>query len=336
MSISFSNFTRRAVLGCAGATLAQAAGLAGAQPAARGKALRFGLFTARDREKMLDDWKPFMSLLSRATGREVEAVAANEADIVTAFKAGELDLAWLGNVPALELVESGVGAVFAQIVTKEGLSDYASVIAVPTASKFQTLDDVLAQAGRLRLAIGDKGSVSGYLVPLYYAFAKRRVNSPEKVFQKITTGSARQNLTALAGAEADVGVSNTVEIGFLKAANSDLLKKFRVVWTSPLIPQSPLVWNNSLPADLRRKVQDFCASFGKKSPDELVALNRVHLGGFKISKNRQLVPIADIQMFLEWQKINNIPATSADEKRLAVEAVAKRGSRLEMLLKMEK
>ena len=336
MSISFGNFTRRAVLGCAGATLAQAAGLANAQPAARGKALRFGLFTARDREKMLDDWKPFMALLSRATGREVEAVAAAESEIVTAFKAGDLDLAWLGNVPALEVVESGVGAVFAQIVTKEGLSDYASVIAVDAASKFQTLDDVLAQAGKLRLAIGDKGSVSGYLVPLYYAFAKRRVNSPEKVFQKITTGSARQNLMAIGSAEADVGVSNTVEIGFLKASKSELLKKFKVVWTSPLIPQSPLVWNIGLPADLRRKIQDFCASFGKKSPEELVALNKVHLGGFKVSKNRQLVPIADIQMFLEWQRINNLPAQSPEEKRKGVEAVAQRGSRLEMLLKMEK
>jgi phosphonate transport system substrate-binding protein len=331
-----SSLTRRAMLACAGAALAQGAGLARAQPVARAKALRFGLFTARDREKMLEDWKPFMTLLSRAAGREIEAVAGTEAEIVTAFKAGELDLAWLGNVPALELVESGVGAVFAQIVTKEGLSDYASVIAVPAASKFQTLDEVLAQAGRLRLAIGDKGSVSGYLVPLYYAFAKRRVNSPEKVFQKITTGSARQNLAALAGAEADVAVSNTVEIGFLKAANSELVKKFRVVWTSPPIPQSPLVWSNALPADLRRKVQDFCVSFGKKAPEELVALNKVHLGGFKASKNRQLIPIADIQMFLEWQKINNIPATSAEEKRQSVEAVARRGSRLEMLLKMDK
>ena len=328
---------RRALLRHFVATLAAVTGCADSRatpPRNRDDRLRFGLFTARDKEKMLADWKPFMTLLSTAIGREVEAFAATEGEIVAAFKDGAVDLAWLGNVPALDLVESGVGAVFAQVVTKDGESGYSSIMAAGSASPLQSLDDVIERAPKLRLAIGEKKSVSGYLVPLYYAFAKRRINDPTKVFRAVASGSSRQNLVSVSRGEADVGISNTEEIRFLAVTQPDVVKKLKVIWTSPEIPQSPLVWSTRLPPDLRRKVQDFCTAFGTKGPDQAAALRMINLSGFKRSKNQQLVPIADIQMFLEWQRVNNLAGVSPEERQRHVEAIAKRGSKLELLLKI--
>ena len=79
-----------------------------------------------------------------------------------------------------------------------------------------------------------------------------------------------------------------------------------MIWTSPEIPQSPLVWSNSLPLPVKRQVRRFVTGYGKSSEAERKVLLQVNeLSGFRKSSNRQLITISDLEMFNERLKLWN-------------------------------
>lgn len=298
--------------------------------------LVFGLISPRAAEQTRANWAPFVKRLGGAVGQAVDLrVYEAQAQLVKAFIAGEIDVAWMGNVPALEVVESGAGAVFAQMVTKDGSFGYKSVLVVPKDAKAQSLGDVLAQAKGLRFSDGEPKSTSGFLVPLYFAFQKSGINDTKAVFKEVSTGSHQQNLKKVAQGEVDVATANNEEVAFFMRDFPELGQRVRVVWESPLIPQSPLLWRASLPAESKRRIRNFVVNFGAGGADEKQILEAVNsLSRFRPSSNLQLVPIADLEMFKARQAINNDKQLSPAERAQRIDEVIKRGSRIELRLKL--
>ena len=70
------------------------------------------------------------------------------------------------------MVDRANGEVFAQTTAPDGSKGYYSCLIVNRKSPLQNLDDMFAQASRLRFSNGDPNSTSGFLVPGYYVFAK--------------------------------------------------------------------------------------------------------------------------------------------------------------------
>ena len=68
------------------------------------------------------------------------------------------------------------------------------------------------------------------------------------------------------------------------------LEQIRILWTSPLIPRDPLVWRKDLPADLKKKIQDFMVTYGKDEREKEILKNMYRLAGFKASSDAQLLP----------------------------------------------
>src|SRR5437899_2434896 len=117
-------------------------------PAAFGQvpphALTFGVIAPRAADQMKEAWRPFVERLGTSLRAPVDLRVYGESrDLVAAFKKGDIDFAWMGNAPALEVVEAGAGAVFAQMVTKDGNHGYNSVLVASWSSKLRTLNDVL-------------------------------------------------------------------------------------------------------------------------------------------------------------------------------------------------
>ena len=297
--------------------------------------LVFALITPRAAEQTRANWAPFVDRLAGALAQPVDLrTFSDQAELVAAFKRGDVDLGWMGNGPALEVVESGAGAVFAQMVTKDGSTGFHSVLVVPADSKLGSLADALGDAKRLHFADGDPKSASGHLVPSYFAFQKNGVNDVRAIFKRVSNGSHQGNLKAVAQGEADIATANNEELQFFAKEFPALAKQVRVIWESPLIPQSPLVWKTSLAAALRRRILQFTTTFGAQ-PDERQVLERLNnLSGFRQSSNRQLVTVADLEMFKARQAINNDPALSAAERAKRIEATIQRGSRLDLKLKL--
>lgn len=311
---------------------------ANAQPAsanrlASGK-LVFGLIAPRGVEATVANWRAFADSLSARLKVPVELVATpNYKELVESFKAGQIDIAWLSNVPALEVVESGAGSVFATTVDSKGRSSYRSVLIVHKDSKLQSLKDVMQSGSGLVFGDGDVKSTSGHLVPLYYAFVQSKVNDPAALFKEIKTGNFKANATRVAQREVDVATNNDVEMGFFRDEQPQLAAQLRVIWTSQDIPQSPLVWRRDLPPTLKRQILQHFTSYGSTEAERKALQQANDLSGFKKSSNRQLVTVADLEMFSAWRKLwseHDLPAADKKQKELEL---AKRGSRLELMLR---
>jgi phosphonate transport system substrate-binding protein len=304
-----------------------------AKPLAAPSKVVFGLITPRNAEQTLKSWTPFLERMSKSLGVTAEAKTyAQQGDLVTDFKAGKVDFAWMGNVPAIEVVEARVGAVFGQLVVK-GQYAYRSLLVTHQSSAIRTLDDILKSKGTYVFGDGDLKSTSGHIVPRYFAFAKKGVNDVDAMFKEIKRGSHIDNLNRVAKKEVDFATNNTTELDLFKTNNPELAKDIRVVWESPDIPESPLVWCLALPVDFRKKVQDFIVAFGKDDEEKAILKDMNNLTAFRKSGNSQLLNVADIEGFNARQRLINDTTLSAAERATKIEEVIKRGSKLEFLLK---
>ncbi len=293
----------------------------------------FGLITPRNAEQTAKSWAPFLERMSQVIGVPVEGKTyAQQGDLVNDFKRCSVDFAWVGNVPAIDLVEAGVGAVFGQLVVK-GQFAYRSLLITHSSSPLRSLDDVLKSKGSYVYGDGDVKSTSGHIVPRYFAFAKKGVNDPDALFKEIKRGSHIDNLNRVVKKEVDVATNNTTELDLFKTANPEAAKDIRVVWESPDIPESPLVWRLALPLEFRKKVQDFIVSYGKNDEEKAVLKDMNNLTSFRRSGNSQLLNVADIEGFNARQRLVNDASLNAPERASKMEEVIKRGSRLEFLLK---
>lgn len=297
--------------------------------------LVFGLISPRAPEETRANWGPFAKRLGVAAAQAMELrVYTTQGELVKAFMAKEIDIAWMGNVPALEIVENGIGEIFAQMVSQDGSVGYKSILIAHRDSPIQSLEQLLQQAKSLRFSDGDPKSTSGYLVPLYFAFHKSGINNAKSIFQSVEVGSHQQNLAKVAQGTVDIATTNNEELAFFQRDFPDLAQNVKPVWESPLIPQSPLLWKTSLSPELKKAIQKFVLGFGASSPEEkriLLAVNG--LSRFRASSNRQLVPIADLEMFKARQAIHNDKTLSDSERLQRIDQAIERGSRLELRLK---
>ncbi|MES2941647.1 MAG: phosphate/phosphite/phosphonate ABC transporter substrate-binding protein [Pseudomonadota bacterium] len=328
---------RRAFLGWAGAAACVAcpkvAFAAFPAQAASQVPLVFGLFPARDPKKMLTDWQPLFELLSKEIGRPVEGRVADETELVAGIKAGIVDIAWMGNVPALALVEEGAGAVFARILSERGEAAYSSILVASAAGPVSSLKDALRLAPTLNVAFGEKRSFSGYAVPRYYALVRSGVRQdPGLVFKTMQYGSHRQNMASVATGKVQLATSNSEEYRLLQEKDAREAAKLRVVWRSVDLPQSPLVWSARLPREMRARVSRFFWSMDASTGQLPDALKAIRLGGFQKSSNRQLIPVVDVQMFLEMELAMQGLQTQAQRKTVLAD-ISRRSSRIEMQLK---
>ena len=203
----------------------------------------------------------------------------------------------------------------------------------PASSPIKNVDDLIAGKGKYVFSDGDLRSTSGHVVPRYFAFAKRGVNDPDALFKEVKRASHLDNLNRVAKGEVDLATNNTTELDIFKQANPDLAKNIRVIWESPDIPESPLVWRLALPLATRKKAQDFIVSFGKTGEEKQMLREMNNLTGFRKSSNLQLVPIADLEMFNTRQRLSNDKGLNAEERTQKIDEAIRRGTRLEMLLK---
>lgn len=84
---------------------------------------------------------------------------------------------------------------------------------------------------------------------------------------------------------------------------------------SPLIPRDPLVWRKDLPADLKKKIQDFMVGYGKDEREKEILKNMYRLAGFKASSDAQLLPIRQLELFKDRLKFENDANMSEPDKK---------------------
>lgn len=298
-------------------------------------ALKFALITPRNAEQVVAAWMPLLQRLGERLGQAVVPVPVSDTrGVVAAFAAGRVDLAWVGNAAALAVVEEGHGEVFAQMRALDGRVAYQSILLTRRGSRLKAIDDVYTQAASIVYGDGEPASTSGHLVPLYYAFVRKGFAEPSALFKAVRVGNHRTNLLRAARGEVDVAASNDVELELLRHEDPRAAADLRILWTSPPIPQSPLLWRVGLAPATRRAVQQAVLQLGQNDAIERALLRQANeLAGFVRSSNRQLITVADLEMFAHWREIDNDTAMDAMQRKSRIAAITNRASRLEVLLK---
>ena len=297
-----------------GATLMAALPLAGlAQDL---KEINFGIISTESSQNLKSDWQPVLDDMAKKLGMKVNGFFASDyAGIIEGMRFNKVQVAWFGNKSAMEAVDRASGEVFAQMINADGTLGYYSHLIVHKDSPIKSLDDMLKQGKNLSFGNGDPNSTSGFLVPGYYVFSQNNIDP--KTFFKVSRGANHEsNALAVANKQVDVATNNSENLDKIKDKLPAKFNDIRVIWTSPLIPSDPLVIRKDMAEPLKGKVKEFFYNYGKGSQqekDNLYTLSK--LSSFKLSTNSQLIPIRQLELFKDRNKIDADASLAAADKQ---------------------
>lgn len=293
-----------------------AVALAGIAQASDIKELNFGIIATEKAGALRQMWEPFLDDMSKAVGVKVNGFYATDyAGIIEAQRFNKLQLAWYGNKAAIDAVDRANGEVFAQFIDLDGTPGYYSYLITHKDSGITSLDQVLKNGKDMSFGIGDPQSTSGTLVPTYYVFTQNNLD-PKTHFKVTRPSNHEGNFLAVLNRQVDVATSNSEMTQKMKEKAPEKLEQIRILWTSPLIPRDPFVWRKDLPADLKKKIQDFVVGYGKDEREKEILKNMYRLAGFKASTDAQLLPIRQLELFKERKKFEG-DANMAETDRKA-------------------
>jgi phosphonate transport system substrate-binding protein len=289
------------------------------------KEINFGIISTESSQNLKSQWQPLLEDMAKKTGYKVNAFFAPDyAGIIEGMRFGKVHLAWYGNKSAIEAVDRAGGEVFAQMVNADGTQGYYSHLLVHKDSPLKNLEDVLKNAKNLSFGNGDPNSTSGFLVPGYYVFAQNKVDA-KTAFKVVRSGNHETNALTVANKQIDVATCNSEAMDKIKDNMPQKFAELRIVWTSPLIPLDPLVMRKDLPEATKQKLKTFFYSYGQGGAQEKETLMKISkLSAFKPSTNAQLVPIRQLELFRDRNKLEADAALPAVEKQAKLAEIDKK------------
>jgi len=294
---------------------AAAIALVGVVHAAEVKELNFGIIATEKAGALKQMWEPFLDDMAKAAGVKVNGFYATDyAGIIEAQRFNKVQIAWYGNKSAIDAVDRAGGEVFVQFIDLDGTPGYYSYLITHRNSGIRSLEQVLKNGKDYSFGIGDPQSTSGTLVPTYYVFTMNNLD-PKTHFKVIRSSNHEGNFLAVLNKQVDVATSNSEMIQKMKEKSPEKLEQIRILWTSPLIPRDPLVWRKDLPADLKKKIQDFMVGYGKDEREREILKNMYRLAGFKASTDAQLLPIRQLELFKDRRKFESDANISDADKK---------------------
>jgi phosphonate transport system substrate-binding protein len=266
-----------AALAAAAALLLLSAGTARAQGwQDEVKVFRYGIMGGENAADRLTNFACFKDGLSRRLGVPVELYPASDyAGVMQGLIGDTLEAGALG--------ASGFAGIYVQdpeavepVVTQkqtDGSTGYYSVLYVRADSPYRKVEDLKGKT----LAYADPNSTSGYLVPSFEL--KRAGFDPASFFASTGfAGGHEQGVIAVLGKQYDAGVTWTSGIGdreqgytsgnLRKMVDKGALKMsdIRILWQSPLIPNTPELVRKDLPAELKAAYKQFLLELPRADP----------------------------------------------------------------------
>ena len=201
-----------------------------------------GLFQP-DKDKNDATYRPLADYLARKLGREVQLRTVDSWEgLAKSLANGETDIALLGPWGYV-LANHQAGAQAVSTILYDGLPEYYAITVTHPKSGINSLADLKGKT----FAFGDKGSTSGYLIPLHHMM--QQGIEPEKYFSKVIHTSHQAIETQVtqgaldAGADYNRNRNAMIEQGLIKAENS------KIIWTSAPLPNDAVAVRQGLAAD---------------------------------------------------------------------------------------
>ena len=249
--------------------------------------LGVGLFQP-DREKNDATYRPLANYLSAKLNRPVELRTVDSWEgLAKSLSNGETDLALMGPWGYV-LANHQAGAQVISTILYDGKPEYFAIMITHPNSGINSPADLKGRT----FAFGDKGSTSGYLIPLHYLM--QQGITPEGYFSKVVHTSHQAIETQVtqgvldAGADYNRNRNAMIEQGLIKPELS------KIIWTSAPLPNDAFAVSKALSGDtaLIKQLQNALNGVGealKTQPNLLPA----HYTGFVSRDNAFYKPIRD-------------------------------------------
>ncbi|MBK0124791.1 phosphonate ABC transporter substrate-binding protein [Pantoea sp. S61] len=190
----------------------------------------------------------------------IQGLLGNKIDMVLSMSPASYASVYLQNPKAVDVV----GIV---VDDKDGSQGYHSVVIVKADSPYKKLEDLKGKS----FGMADPDSTSGFLMP-NQAFKKEFGGTVDDKYNNtfssvIFSGGHEQDILGVLNGQFEGAVTWTSMIGdydkgytsgafgrMMRMDQPDLMKKIRIIWQSPLIPNGPILVSNNLPADFKQKL----------------------------------------------------------------------------------
>ena len=246
-----------------------------------------GLFQP-DKEKNDVTYRPLAQYLSQKLGRPVELRTVDTWEgLAKSLANGETDIALLGPWGYV-LANNEARAQVVSTILYDGKPEYYAIMITHPDSGIKTVADLKGKT----FAFGDKGSTSGYLIPLHF-FMQKGID-PETFFSKVLYTKHQAIETQVTAGQLDAGADYNrnrnamIEAGLIKADRST------IIWQSAPLPNDALALSHRLSLDKNfvTKIQAALEDIGSALKVDPTLLPP-HYTGFVSKDNSFYKPIRD-------------------------------------------
>jgi len=261
---------------------------------AQGAPLKLGVGMFQpDREKNDATYRPLAQHLAQRLGRPVELRTVDSWEgLAKSLANGETDIALMGPWGYV-LANHFADAQVVSTILYEGKPEYFALIVTHPGSGLDSVQDLIGPKGRGRsFAFGDKGSTSGYLIPLHF-FMQQGID-PEKHFARVIYTKHQAIQTQVTAGQLDAGADYNrnrnamIEQGLIQAERS------RIIWQSAPLPNDAVAVRAALFKDKAfvKRLQDALVDVGPllKTQGDLLPARYT---GFLSTDNAFYKPIRD-------------------------------------------
>ena len=220
------------------------------------KEINFGLIPVAGTSSIEKEFGPLAKHLEQKLGIKVNMkMSSDYAGVITGMAHNHIDVAYYGPKSYVEAALRANAEAIVIEVGKDGTAGYRGIIISQKASNLKTLEELKGKTW----AFTDPQSTSGTLVPLVM-FSKKEID-PDKYFSKVIySGSHEASILSVKAGKVDAASTN--DLDFNRGLGQHWEKDdFNIIWTSDLIPGSPMAVRKDLPESLKKALQDAFISF---------------------------------------------------------------------------
>lgn len=246
---------------------------ANATPANWPKKVRIGLIPTEGGADIITRFKPLINHLESVLGIEVEGKSASDyAGIITAMSHKHIEFAYFGPKSYTDAANKANAQAVALEMGESGQKGYYGVIISKKGSGIKTLE----QAKGRGFAFNDPNSTSGYLVPMVLFKRDLKVD-PNKYFKHVKwSGSHGASILGVKNGTIEVASTNDIDLRRMAEKGQVSNDEFNILWTSDLIPGSPMCVRGDLPESLKAAYAGALMMFNS----DKMGLQKLQIGGY--------------------------------------------------------
>jgi phosphonate transport system substrate-binding protein len=250
-----------------------------------------GLIPVEGGADVVERFEPLGKHLEAELGIDVELRSATSyAGVITAMANDQVDFAYFGPKSYVEASNRANAEALVMELNEDGKAGYHSVIIARRDSGMETLEDARGK----RFAFTDPNSTSGRLIPTVHFIRELEVR-PEDFFGEIVfSGSHGTSILQVKNGDIEVAATNDLDMARAEQTGKIDQDNFVILWTSALIPGSPMVGRRDLPESLKQAFADALISFGKDDPR---GLSKLQLAGYVPASDEDYDVIRALMLF---------------------------------------